>query len=31
MYYQSRPLVTKLNFTKIIAIIPQSIWTLLGL
>jgi len=30
-YYQPHSLVTKLNFMKIIAIIPQSIWTLLGL
>jgi len=29
--HQSRPLVTKLNLMKIVAIILQSIWTLLGL
>jgi len=31
MYYQSHSLVTKLNFMKIVAIVPQSIWTLLSL
>jgi len=28
--YQSCRLVTKLNFMKIVVIIPQLIWTLLG-
>jgi len=31
MYYQSHHLVTRLILIKIIAIIQQSIWTLLSL